>query len=194
MRSSLLLLSLLAACQVEYGDVTHEDDNLPVEPDGPEPPDSIVLSDSDMVDPVLPWDGVGLSEEVCAFYEGGHISGADMGDIELLGVTVSGGYGGSISAFPEDQKLRIVGLYGTSGSYPSSSNVASASVTPIGSDGNWSATWTASSLAGMNACWPDCYYSGFHLEMRIPWEDEYTPAVDCSDFLAMELSFTWYEE
>ncbi len=187
------MLASLVACQVEYADVTHEDDNDQVEPAGPVPPDEIVFSRTDLVQPALPWDGVTLQEEVCAFYEGSAISGADMEDIELIGMTLQGGYGGSISAFPEGQTLRVVGLYGTSGFYPSSSNIASSSTSPMGSDESWSASWTASALTGLNSCSPDCYYSGFHLELRIPWIDEQTPAVDCADFLQMELSFTWYD-
>lgn len=194
MNKPLPLLLLLAACQVEYADVTEDGANDPVEPAGPVPPESIIFSRTDLVEPVLPWDGVSLHEEVCAFYEGTAISGADMEDIELLGMTLHGGYGGSISAFPDGQSLRIVGLYGSSGFYPSSSNIASSSVQPIGSDGSWSATWTASALTGMNSCFPDCYYSGFHLEMRIPWVDEQTPEVACEDFLQMELEFTWYDQ
>jgi hypothetical protein len=191
--ANLPILLFLTACQVEYGDVTHADANDQIEPAGPVPPASIVFSRGDMVEPALPWDGINLQEEVCAFYEGYTISGADMGDIELIGMTLSGGYGGSISAFPDDQSLRIVGLYGTSGFYPSSSNIASTSIKPMGTDGSWSATWTSSALVGMNSCTPDCYYSGFHLEMRIPWVDDQTPAVTCEDFLEMELEFTWYD-
>ena len=192
--SSLPILLFLSACQVEYADVTQEGANEPVEPSGPVPPGEIIFSRTDMVEPALPWDGVSLNEEVCAFYEGTAISGADMEGIELLGMTLHGGYGGSLSAYPDDQSLRIVGLYGASGFYPSISNIASASVQPNGADGNWSATWTASALAGMNSCSPDCYYSGFHLEMRIPWDDDHVPEVACEDFLQMELEFTWYDE
>ncbi|MDG1478974.1 MAG: hypothetical protein P8R54_05250 [Myxococcota bacterium] len=189
----LPIIIFLAACQVEYADVTEDWINDSVEPSGPVPPGEIIFSRTDMVEPALPWDGVSLHEEVCAFYEGTAISGADMEDIELLSMTLHGGHGGSISAFPEQQSLRIVGLYGSSGFYPSASNVASVSVQPSGTDGNWSATWTASSLAGMNACSPDCYYSGFHLEMRIPWGDDLLPEVACEDFLQMALEFTWYD-
>jgi len=189
----LPIIVFLAACQVEYADVTEDWINDPVEPAGPVPPGEIIFSRTDMVEPALPWDGVSLHEEVCAFYEGTAISGADMEDIELLSMTLHGGHGGSISAFPEQQSLRIVGLYGSSGLYPSASNIASVSVQPSGTDGNWSATWTTSSLAGMNACSPDCYYSGFHLEMRIPWSDDHLPEVACEDFLQMALEFTWYD-
>ena len=66
-------------------------------------------------------------------------------------------------------------------------------MTPVGADDNWSATWNEDALNGLNSCAPDCYYSGFHLEMRVPWEDDLTPAVTCESFLQMELSFDWYE-
>ena len=176
---------------MEYVDVTHEDQSELIEPAGAIPPDAIVFSKADMVDPVLDWDGAVLHEEVCAFYEGRSISGADMADIELNGMTLRGGHSGTASDFPHAQELRIVGLYGSSGSYPSASNIPSLSVTPTGEAGSWSATWSEEALNGLNACAPDCYYSGFHLEMRIPWEDERTPAVACEAFLQMELSFDW---
>ena len=164
-----------------------------MEPAGAVPPQAIVFSRADLVAPILDWDGFALDEEVCAFYEGHSISGADMEDIELIGMMLRGGHGGTASDFPQAQELRIVGLSGSSGSYPSASNVASLSATPAGEAGSWSATWGEEALIGLNACAPDCYYSGFHLEMRIPWEDELTPAVDCESFLQMELSFDWYD-
>jgi len=191
--SRFFLALLLAACQVEYADVIHEDERDSVEPAGPTPPATIVFSRADMVEPVLDWDGLSLTEEVCAFYEGSTISGADMEDIELSGLTLQGGYAGTLSEFPRSQEVRIVGLYGSSGSYPSASNVASLSVIPAGEDGNWSASWFEDTLHGLNACAPDCYYSGFHLEMRVPWEDDQTPAVSCESFLQMELSFDWHD-
>lgn len=185
-------LLLLSACQVEYADVTHEDEDDEIVPAGPAPPDSIILSRGDMVEPALPWDGITLTEQVCAFSESMSISGADMRDIELLSMELLGGYGGSPSDLPGGQ-VRVIGLYGTSGSYPSTSNQATSAAEPLGSDGSWGASWTSSALNGLNFCSPDCYYSGFHLEMRIPWEDEQTPGADCDDFLEMELSFTWYD-
>lgn len=191
MSSILSSVVLLTACQVEYADVVHESVSDTLEPAGATPPDAIVFSRADMVDPVLDWDGVVLHEDVCAFYEGSSISGADMEDIELSSMTLQAGEGGSLSDFPQGQELRIVGLYGSSGSYPSGSNVPSSSVTPNGEAGSWSASWHEDSLIGLNDCAPDCYYSGFHLEMRVPWEDELTPAVSCESFLAMELSFVW---
>ena len=74
----LPIIIFLAACQVEYADVTEDWINDSVEPSGPVPPGEIIFSRTDMVEPALPWDGVSLHEEVCAFYEGTAISGADM--------------------------------------------------------------------------------------------------------------------
>ena len=104
--SRYLLMTLLPACQVEYADVIHENASAPVEPAGATPPDAIVFSRTDMVDPVLDWDGFSLGEDVCAFYEGNTISGADMEDIVLSGMTLKGGHEGTSSDFPQAQESR----------------------------------------------------------------------------------------
>ncbi len=192
MRAHLPILLGLTGCgEVEYEGVTHEDASDPAAPEGPVPPDAVIFREGGLVEPALRWGDVFLSEQVCAFQEGSFISGADMAHTDLVAMTLYSSHDGTWSRLPEGE-LRVVGLYGSAGSYPSLDNRATEPVTAIGSEGSWTALWSTSSLGDLNTCTPDCYYSGFHLELRIPWKDE-QPAVACEDYLDMRLEFTWHE-